>query len=98
MAKVNRRAARNDNNQKSLVRDLRRIPGVSVETGHDDILVGYKGQTFWFEVKDPERLKKDGTLKESSTQPSQKKLLNEWRGHYSIVWSLDMILDEIGIN
>ena len=57
--------------------------------GHDDLLVGYKEKTFWFELKASEK---------ASKQPGQIKLNNEWRGHYKIVWNLKMILDEIGFH
>lgn len=93
-----RRAARIDSNQNAIVRTLRAIPGVSVEPGHDDILVGYKGKTFWFEVKDPQKiLNKDGSFRAGEIKPSQEKLLKEFEGHYAIVWDVDMILFQIGI-
>lgn len=81
----NRRAAATDANQPQIVKDLRKL-GYSVETDHDDILVGHQGKTYWFEVKTGPKAK----LKES-----QKKLLREWKGHYKIIWSTEMILKEI---
>ena len=36
----NRYAARVDENQTGIVEKLRQIPGMSVETGHDDLLSG----------------------------------------------------------
>ena len=83
-----RRAAKIDANQPEIVEALRAIPGVSVQLGMDDILVGYKGKTYWYEIKVSEKAEvKDG----------QKELAETWEGHYRIVWSLDMILDDIGI-
>jgi len=50
------------------------------------------------EIKDPEKVfNKNGAFKKGAIKPSQNKLLAEWTGHYQIVWSLDMILDDIGI-
>lgn len=91
-----RRADKVDANQKEIVDYLRQIKGMTVEVGHDDILVGYKGKTFWYEIKDPEKvLDKDGFLKESALKPSQVKLLNEWEGHYRIAWSAEQVLLDI---
>lgn len=91
--------ANQDKNQKDIVATLRQIPGVSVETGHDDILVGYRGRTYWYEIKNPDRAvsKKSGKVMSSRVQKSQKKLLNEFRGHYRVVTCLQDILSELGI-
>ena len=87
-----------DNNQQSIVRSLRSIPGVSVELDHDDILVGRLGKTYWFEIKNPSKVsKKTGDILESAIKPSQKRIRSTFTGHYSIVSSLDQILIEIGI-
>ena len=93
-----RRAARVDDNQSDIVEALRSIPGVTVELGHDDIFVGYKGVNYWFEVKRADLIsKKTGALIPSAKKQSQKRLEKEWRGHYKIVTSLDEILGDIGI-
>jgi hypothetical protein len=83
-----RRAAKNDGNQKEIVEQLRKL-GCSVQTGHDDILVGWQGRTFWLEIKNP-----DGRNRK---QESQKKLEREWQGHYRVVSSLDEILAELDL-
>lgn len=88
MAKY-RRAAKVDGNQSGIVEALRKIPNLTVYLDVDDILIGYKGVSYWYEIKANEK---------SSLQPVQKQLLKHWKGHYKIVWSLDMILDDIGIN
>lgn len=80
-----RRAAKIDANQTEIVKALR-DKGYSVECSHDDILVGYNGRTFWYEVKAGPR---------SNIQPSQEKLLKDWKGHYKIVWSAEMIIQDI---
>lgn len=89
-----RYAANNDKNESSIVKELRKF--ASVVTGHDDILVGYKGKTYWFEIKSERAVsKKTGKVYESEKKKSQIKLENEFKGHYRIVSSLDEILDEI---
>ena len=94
-----RRAAKIDANQPDIVKALKKIKGVSVEVGHDDILIGYEGRTYWYEIKDPEKLfKKDGSFKEGEIKPSQTRLASEFLGHYKIVWSIEMILEDMGIN
>ena len=80
-----RQAARTNANQSDIVDDLRRM-GYSVEVGHDDILVGRWGKTYWFEIK---------TGPKAKIKDSQEKLLEEFKGHYSIVWTTEMIIEEI---
>ena len=80
-----RRAAKIDANQNDIVKELLAI-GYSVSVGHDDILVGAHGKTFWFEIKVSEK---------ATVQKTQKKLIKEWKGHYAIVWTTEMILKEI---
>ena len=85
-----------DSNQEGIVKALRKIPGVTVEVGHDDILVGHKGITYWFEIKSPNCVSpKTGKIRPSKIKASQYNLLRNWKGHYSIMWSLDQILKEI---
>ena len=87
-----------DNNQVSIVKVLRKIPGITVEVGHDDLLLGYKGKTYWFEIKNPDCVsKRTGKVLPSKIKPSQKKLLKTFTGHYSIVWKLEQILNQIGL-
>lgn len=88
MSKFRKSNSRTDTIQPELVKALRKIPNLSIELGHDDILCGYKGRTYWFEIK---------SFEKASKQDGQKKLDKEWQGHYKIVWSLDMILKEVGI-
>jgi hypothetical protein len=93
-----RQAAKIDANQPDIVKALRKINGVTVELNHDDILVGYQGKTFWFEIKTPDCVsKKTGLILESEKKDSQKRLEKEWRGHYRIVSNVDEILSDIGL-
>lgn len=100
MSKVYRKKSV-DKNQAEIVGWLREIPGVTVQLDMDDILVGYKGANYWFEIKTPNRILKSGKPDSSGNQETnkkQKKLSEEWKGHYKIVWSLKQILDDIGIS
>lgn len=86
-----------DVNQPGIVKALRAIPGVTVELDHDDILCGYKGRTYWFEIKAPDTIGKDGKVRESCIKDSQKHIRATFTGHYRIVSSLDEILQDMGI-
>ena len=90
-----RQAARVDENQNQIVQRLRAY-GCSVQTGMDDLLVGYKGRNYWIEIKDPSKTKKkNGDYKAGAIKNSQQKLLHEWRGNYSVCCSFEEILEEI---
>ena len=93
-----RRAARTDRNQQYIVFTLRSYPGVSVVTGMDDLLVGYKGRTYWIELKSDRAVsKKTGKVLESGIKESQKRLRSEYTGHYAICSTTEEILKEIGL-
>ena len=80
--------AKNDKNQPEIVKELRKVPGLTVETGHDDILVGYNGQTYWYEIKETPK---------STVKDTQYKLAKEWTGSYRFAFSARDILQDIGI-
>ena len=85
-----------DGNQQAIIDGLRNIPGVSVEPGHDDIIVGIRGYTYWYEVKtEDQRSKKDGHIKESAKTPGQKRLDETWKGHRRYVTTLEEVLEDI---
>lgn len=73
-----RRAARVDGNQKVIVGDLRAV-GVSVQHLHTvgqgcpDILCGWQGGNWTFEIKDPD-------------QPPSKRKLTEAEAEWHITW------------
>ncbi len=86
-----------DSNQTEIVKALRKL-GISVSVNHNDILCGYAGRTYWFEVKNPGCVSpKTGEIRPSNIKVTQYKLLETWKGHYSIVHSLEQILQEIGL-
>ena len=89
----NRYSARTDNNEKEIVKNLRKL-GFSVQTGVDDILVGYNRVNYWFEIKQEKHVsKKTGKINESAKKESQIKLEREWQGQYLIVSNLNEILE-----
>jgi hypothetical protein len=88
--------ANTDKNQSEIVEKLRQIPGMSVELNHDDILVGFRGLSFWYELKSDNAIsKKTGEILESHIEPDQERILKTWRGHYKIVSSFDEIFKDI---
>ena len=90
-----RQAARIDDNQSEIIKQVKAM-GATVQTGMDDVLVGFRGRTYWFEVKNPARVfKKDGTFKKGAIKDSQIKLAAEWKGHYQIVSNIDEIIKAI---
>lgn len=84
-----RQAAKVDRNQSNIVKELRQIPGIKVIVGHDDILVGCRGKTYWYEIK---------ASGKSDIKKSQKNLINNFTGHYKIVWTIEQILSDIGVS
>ena len=93
----NRYSARTDENEKTIVKELRKL-GYKVETGHDDILVAANGRNYWYEIKQEKHVsKKTGKINESAKKDSQKRLEKEWDGQYRIVSSLEDILRDMGV-
>jgi hypothetical protein len=84
-----RRAAKVDLNQAEIVRQLRQVPCLTVACGHDDILVGFRGRTYWLEVKRPGQ--------ERRLTDSEKRLRDTWQGHWQVVSTLDEALTAVGI-
>jgi len=97
-----RRKDKVDKNQADIVKDLRAIPGVTVEVDHDDILVGcmdkdFIPRTYWYEIKNPETMGKNGEVQPSKIKKGQKELVKKFTGHYKIVTSLNEILLDMGL-
>lgn len=93
-----RRQQKVDSNQAGIIKALRLIPGCKVEPGHDDILVGYKGKTLWFELKAEDAVsKKTGKVKPSELTKTERDRILTWTGHYRVVWKLEQILEDLGI-
>ena len=88
-----------DNNQQEIVTALRSIPGVTVALNHDDVLCGYKGKTYWYELKNPNQVsKKTNKVYISAIKKSQQYLIDNWTGHFKIVWSLEQIIEDMAIS
>lgn len=91
-----RYAKKTDDNQQAIVSELRKLPGVSVEVDKDDILVGFRGHTFWYEIKNKDqRSKKTKGLRKSAKRDKQKKLDETWTGHRKYVFTTEEILTDI---
>lgn len=84
-----------DANHGEIVKALRGV-GASVQSladlgkGAPDLLVGFRGRNWLFEVK-------DGSLPPSRQKLTldEKKWRNSWRGHYAVATSPDEALREI---
>ena len=92
-----RLAARTDGNQAEIVKGLRKR-GASVQPLHavgkgcPDLLVGYRGQNYLMEIKDPTKPKRDQYLTKDQVQWHM-----DWVGRVVVVKSIEDALLEIGI-
>lgn len=83
-----------DSNQADLVKQIRKIPGVSVALTHTvgngfpDAAVGFRGRTYLIEIKDPEKFKSQRKL-----TPEEISFHNAWTGHVRIIEKLDDIIE-----
>lgn len=83
-----------DSNQADLVKQIRKIPGVSVALTHTvgngfpDAAVGFRGRTYLIEIKDPEKFKSQRKL-----TPEEKVFHDQWTGHVKIIENLDDITE-----
>ena len=97
MRKQPRRALRIDDNQKDIVDKLMKLPGISVDVGHDDIIVGWQGKNFWYEVKKQSEVsRKTGEIRSSALTHTERNRLMYWPGHYKVVWTFEQILEDMG--
>jgi hypothetical protein len=82
-----------DANQKKLVALMRRIPGLTVAHTHTigdgfvDLVCGFKGQNFLFEVKDPAQPPSKRKL-----TPDEEVFHAKWTGSIHIVETIDDVL------
>lgn len=87
-----RRAARVDDNQRGIVDDLRRL-GCSVQHLHKegmgcpDLLIGWRGRNFLFEVKDPSKPRGDRQLTEM-----QVRWHRVWEGQVAVIYDAEEAL------
>ena len=93
------RAKRIDGNQNEVVKNLRKVPGVTVAItsmvggGFPDIVVGYRGENLLIELKDPSQPKSARKL----TKPEQK-FHDTWMGSYYVCETATEILELLGVN
>jgi len=89
-----RKRAKKDNNQDSIVKALRMIPGLSVAitsqlgNGFPDLVIGYKSKNYLIELK---------LTNKSKLTPDEVRFLKNWCGHYAVCSLLEEILILIGI-
>ena len=80
------RAKRIDENQTTLVEELRKLPGVTVSHTHTlgkgfpDIIVGCKGVNYLFEIKNPSKPKSGRKL-----TPDEVRWHEGWTGQVSVI-------------
>ena len=84
-----------DKIQKKIIKEVRKL-GWSVETDHDDIIIGrhYKkiNYSFWLELKSAYPFRQDGYLKPKTIRPEQFRILSTYKGDYCIAWTLEQVL------
>ena len=91
-----RRAARTDGNQAQIVNELRRC-GLSVfhthtvGDGFPDIVAGWKGTNYLFEIKDPTQPPSKQKL-----TPDEERLRKEWRGTIFTITTAEEALQTVG--
>ncbi len=91
-----RRAARVDGNQSQIVSELRRcglsvFPTHTVGEGFPDLVCGWKGTNYLFEIKDP----KQPPSKQKLT-PDEERLRKEWRGTIFTITTAEEALATVG--
>jgi len=90
-----RRAARTDENQIQLVSQLRGqgysvVSLSAVGKGVPDLLVGYNGKNYLFEVKDP-----DKSPSQRKLTPDQIKFHASWEGQISVIEEINDAIEII---
>ena len=90
-------AARTDDNHREVVDGFKAaMPEATVfdasgaGKGFPDIVIGWKGMTFLFEIKDPEKPASKRRL-----TPAQSELHQDWQGHIAVVHTAAEICAEI---
>lgn len=87
------RVRRSDDNQKHLVGQMRKIPGLKVVHTHTvgsgmvDVICGFRGTNYLFEIKDPSKPKSARKLTED-----EQRFHNEWTGQVAVVETIEDVL------
>ena len=87
-----------DANHKTIIDQLRRIPGISVFSTHTigkgfpDIVTGYKGSNYLFEIKDGTKVKSAQKLTEDEV-----KFHTKWNGQINIITTFEEAITIMGV-
>lgn len=79
-----------DANQSKLVEQMRQIPGVGVKHTHmvgdgfGDVVIGFRGVNYLFEIKDPDKPPSARKL-----TPDEQRFHDEWPGSIHIVEKIE---------
>lgn len=91
------RFKRTDNNQKKIVATLRQIPQLSVMSiahvggGIGDIIVGYRGKNYLFEIKNK------ADYKHKQFTEAEKEFMKNWKGQHCVIYNSDDALEILGL-
>lgn len=88
---MTRYAKRRDQNEGAIREALERAGCDVIQTDEIDLVCGRAGRSFLLECKRPDR------ASESRLRPTQKRLRDNWRGHYAIVTTVDEALAAVGL-
>jgi hypothetical protein len=89
---------RTDANHKELIDKIRQIPSASVFSTHEvgkgfpDIVVGYRGINYMFEIKDGKK-----TASQKKLTQAEIKFHSNWTGQISVVEKIEDILNILKI-
>lgn len=87
------RIRRADDNQAELVKQMRKIPGLTVAHTHTigkgfpDLIIGWKGLNYLVEVKDGKK-----TTSRKRLTADEERFISTWTGSVHVAESLDDIL------
>lgn len=87
--------AKVDSNHPQIVKELRKLKGVTVRSvatikNFLDIIVGYAGKNYLFEIKDPDKPPSARKL-----TPGEQKFMDEWTGQADLALTTEDILKVI---
>jgi hypothetical protein len=92
------RVRKADNNQSSLVKQMRKIPGLTVALTHTvgngfgDAVIGFRGRNYLVEIKDPSKPPSAKKL-----TPDEQRFHDEWTGQISVIETIDDVMKIINV-
>ena len=87
-----------DANQPEIVKALRQLPGVSVAItsdlgkGFPDLVVGYRGANYMYELKDPDKPPSGRKLTKS-----EQTFHDNWTGHVAVITTINSCMRTLNI-